>query len=183
MYRKQFHTVTLEYSYCCMLLWTYIHTQFEATNTNLTLIETHQVQHRGRMKGREHLWLGREEAACQGKQKKLSNRTKCIIWGQYLPEHMLSLLSCLTPWLSTLPTAEWVMGTHTAFIFSTLGYNDLSSCPSLLWLANQSTYLFSCRSGIRDAMAGQSKQTARKVRARQITIVCREIIKIFLFSL
>lgn len=118
-----------------------------------------------------------------GQAKKLSNRTKCIIWGQYLPEHMLSLLSCLTPWLSTLPTAEWVMGTHTAFIFSTLGYNDLSSCPSLLWLANQSTYLFSCRSGIRDAMAGQSKQTARKVRARQITIVCREIIKIFLFSL
>lgn len=160
-----------------MLVWTYIHVVW-GTNTNLTLIETHQVQHRWRMKGREHLWLGREEATCQS-----SDRTKCIIQGQYLPEHKLSLLSYPTPWVSTLPTVEWVIRTHTALIFSTLGYNDLSSCPSLLWLVNLSSHLFPCRSGIKDAMAGQSKQTARKVRARQITILSREIIKIFLFSL
>jgi len=49
-----------------------------------------------------------------------------------------------------------------------LGYNDLSSHPSLPWLINLP---LPCRSVTRDAITGQSKQTVKKVRARQITIV------------
>lgn len=54
----------------------------------------------------------------------------------------------------------------------------------VVWVCRgSSTYLFPCRSVTRDAKTGQSKQTAKKVRARQITVVSREIIKIFLSSL